>query len=89
MSGPSAGAETASLMCWSPAGEAGRPLSGEEARGRSEDFPGVRRRESPGAVCDNLVSLAKARLTDFVGPPLGPNRLRELEVSLRVALDLP
>lgn len=39
-------------------------------------------------MCDNLVSLAKARLTDYVGS-LGPAELRELDLSLRIALDLP
>jgi mRNA interferase MazF len=39
-------------------------------------------------TCDNLVSLMKSELTDFVGS-LAPPRLAELNRALRVALDLP
>jgi mRNA interferase MazF len=38
-------------------------------------------------MCDNLVSLRKADLTQFLGS-LGGDRLAELERALRVALDL-
>jgi mRNA interferase MazF len=37
--------------------------------------------------CDELVSLPKSLLTDFVGS-LAPRRLMELNQALRVALDL-
>jgi mRNA interferase MazF len=37
--------------------------------------------------CDELVSLPKSALTDWIGS-LSPSRLRELERSLRIALDL-
>ncbi|MGH7563852.1 MAG: type II toxin-antitoxin system PemK/MazF family toxin [Gemmatimonadota bacterium] len=39
-------------------------------------------------MCDNLVSLAKSQLTQFVGS-LPPPRLAELNRALRVALELP
>jgi mRNA interferase MazF len=38
--------------------------------------------------CDGLMSLEKARLTDYVGE-LAFEKLRELDVALRVALALP
>lgn len=38
-------------------------------------------------MCDNLVSLDKSDLTNFVGV-LSPAKLRELDRALRVALDL-
>ena len=38
--------------------------------------------------CDGLMSLEKSRLTDFVGE-LGPEKLRELDGALLVALGLP
>lgn len=37
--------------------------------------------------CDGLLSIAKARLTDFVGS-LGVAKLSELQVALRVALQI-
>jgi mRNA interferase MazF len=39
-------------------------------------------------MCDNLVSLRKADLTQYVGL-LPPSKLAELSRALRVALDLP
>jgi len=38
--------------------------------------------------CDGLISLEKSRLTDYVGQ-LGPDKMRELDEALLVALDLP
>ena len=38
-------------------------------------------------MCDNLVSLAKSDLTNFVGR-LSPPKLAELDEALQVALDL-
>ena len=38
--------------------------------------------------CDELVSLPKSVLTNYVGT-LSPHKLHELESGLRVALDLP
>lgn len=38
-------------------------------------------------MCDNLVSLAKSELTDYVGS-LPAGKLTELSRSLRIALDL-
>ena len=37
--------------------------------------------------CDELISLAKTALTNFVGS-LAPQKLRDLDQALRVALDL-
>lgn len=39
-------------------------------------------------MCDNLVSLPKAQMTDYVGS-LSAAKLAELNRSLRIALDLP
>lgn len=39
-------------------------------------------------MCDNLVSVPKTALTDYVGV-LGPARLAALQSALRAALDLP
>ena len=38
-------------------------------------------------LCDALVSLEKAALTDYVGS-LGPHKLEELGEALRIALDV-
>lgn len=39
-------------------------------------------------TCDQLVSVPKSELTDFVGS-LAADRIPELNLALRVALDLP
>jgi mRNA interferase MazF len=39
-------------------------------------------------MCDNLVSLRKSDLTDYVGS-LSPAKLAELHRALKMALDLP
>jgi mRNA interferase MazF len=39
-------------------------------------------------MCDNLVSLRKADLTQYVGS-LSRTRISELNIALRMALDLP
>jgi mRNA interferase MazF len=39
-------------------------------------------------TCDGLTSIPKSALTDFVGT-LSPAKLRELDLSLAFALDLP
>jgi mRNA interferase MazF len=38
--------------------------------------------------CDGLMSLEKSRLTDYVGE-LAPDKLRELDRALLIALGLP
>lgn len=38
--------------------------------------------------CDGLMSLEKSRLTDYVGE-LAPDKLRELDLALLIALGLP
>lgn len=38
-------------------------------------------------ACDNLVSLEKSKLTDYVGS-LSPDKLHELDLALCVALDI-
>lgn len=38
-------------------------------------------------MCDQLVSLAKSQLTDFMGT-LSPQKLERLDIALRAALDL-
>jgi mRNA interferase MazF len=44
-------------------------------------------KHSSSIYCDNLVSIAKADLTNFIGT-LSPAKLVELNRALRVALDL-
>ena len=39
-------------------------------------------------MCDNLVSIPKSRLTRYVGS-LSPAKMRKLNYSLAIALDLP
>lgn len=39
-------------------------------------------------MCDNLVSMRKTDLTNYIGS-LGPAKLAELNRALRMALDLP
>ncbi len=39
-------------------------------------------------TCDNLTSLRRTELTDFMGA-LGPGKIRDLNRALRSALDLP
>jgi len=39
-------------------------------------------------ICDNLVSMRKTDLTNYIGS-LGPAKLVELNRALRMALDLP
>jgi len=38
--------------------------------------------------CDELVSLPKSALTNFIGA-LSPQKLQELNHALRIALDIP
>jgi mRNA interferase MazF len=49
--------------------------------------PTVGLKQESGVHCDGLMSLEKARLTDFVGE-LGADKLRELDAALTVALGL-
>jgi mRNA interferase MazF len=44
-------------------------------------------KHSSWIMCDNLVSLRKAELTNYVGS-LSPAKLLELNAALRMALDL-
>lgn len=44
-------------------------------------------KHSSWILCDNLVSMRKAKLTQFIGS-LSPGRLSELNSALRLALDL-
>jgi mRNA interferase MazF len=45
-------------------------------------------RHASWIMCDQLVSAPKAQLTDFVGT-LSPRKLADLNVALRIALDIP
>ena len=44
-------------------------------------------KHSSWIMCDNLVTVPKSALTDFVGM-LGPSKLRELRRALQTALDI-
>ena len=45
--------------------------------------------KQPSSIhCDELVSLSKSKLTNFVGS-LSPEKLQSLNLALRVALELP
>lgn len=57
-------------------------LTTQVAVGESEGL-----KHSSAVFCDNLVSIAKADLTDYVGT-LSPSRFAELDRALRVALEL-
>lgn len=50
--------------------------------------PAVGLKHESGIHCDGLMSLEKCRLTDFVGA-LGPDRLRDMDAALAIALGLP
>jgi mRNA interferase MazF len=57
-------------------------LSTQVAVGVSEGL-----KHESAVFCDNLVSLPKAELTDYVGS-LSPSALRQLNQALRIALEL-
>ena len=38
-------------------------------------------------MCDTLATIPRGRLTDYVGA-LGPAKLAELKIALRIALDI-
>lgn len=57
-------------------------LSSQIAAGEAE---GLKRDSS--IHCDELVSLSKSALTNFIGT-LSPHKLQELNVALRIALDI-
>lgn len=57
-------------------------LSSQVAVGKAE---GLKRDSS--IHCDDLVSLPKSALTNFIGT-LSPPKLRELDAALRIALDI-
>ena len=57
-------------------------LSTQVAVGESEGL-----KHSSAIYCDNLVSVSKEELTNFVGTLSGP-KLADLDIALRIALDL-
>lgn len=58
-------------------------LSSQVAVGEAE---GLKRDSS--IHCDELVSLPKSALTNFIGT-LSPHKLQELNAALQIALDIP
>ena len=50
--------------------------------------PAERLKHASWILCDGLLSINKGELTDYIGG-LSPEKLRELNQALRVALDLP
>ena len=66
-----------------PVFSSGQGLSTQVAVGLEEGF-----KHDSWIMCDNLVSLRKADLRQYVGK-LSPPKLAELDRALRVALDLP
>ncbi len=72
-----------STVVCAPVFTSGEALSTQVAVGPDE---GMKR--PSGIMCDNLVSLRKTDLSDYIGS-LGPVKLAELSRALRMALDLP
>jgi mRNA interferase MazF len=70
-----------SAVC-APVFSEGEGLATQVSVGQTE---GLKRQS--WVMCDNLVSVPKSALTDYVGA-LGPGRLGELADALRVALEL-
>ena len=72
-----------STVICAPIFTSGEGLASQVAVGPNEGL-----RTSSWIMCDNLISMVKSELTDFVGS-LGPPKLAELNRALRIALDLP
>jgi mRNA interferase MazF len=72
-----------STVVCAPVFASGEALSTQVAVGPDE---GMKR--PSWIMCDNLVSLRKTDLSDYIGS-LGPVKLAELSRALRMALDLP
>ncbi len=72
-----------STVVCAPVFTSGEALSTQVAVGPDE---GMKR--PSWIMCDNLVSLRKTDLSDYIGS-LGPVKLAELSRALRMALDLP
>jgi mRNA interferase MazF len=70
-----------SVVC-APVFSSGEGLSTQVAVGPSEGL-----KHSSWIMCDNLVSIRKADLNDYVGLLTGP-KLSELHAALKMALDL-
>lgn len=71
-----------STVVCAPVYSRGDGLTTQVAIGRSEGL-----KHESWIMCDNLTSLRRADLTDFVGS-LSPVRMSELNAALRSALDL-
>ena len=71
-----------STVVCAPVFSIGQALSTQVAVG-----PGEGLRHPSWVMCDNLVSLRKSDLTNYVGV-LSRSKLRELDQALRMALDL-
>lgn len=71
-----------STVVCAPVFSQGEDLTTQVALGTGE---GLKQRS--WILCDQLVSLRKAELTDYVGS-LAPAKLRQVNESLKVALDL-
>jgi mRNA interferase MazF len=69
------------VIC-APVFSTGEGLSTQVAVGPDEGL-----KHSSWIMCDNLVSLRKSELTQFVGA-MRPSRLAELDRALKMALDL-
>ena len=71
----------ATAVC-APVFSEGDGLASQVAVGPSEGL-----KHDSWIICDNLISVPKAALTDYVGS-LGPERLSALNRALRIALDV-
>jgi len=72
-----------STVVCAPVFTSGEALSTQVAVGPDEGM-----KHTSWIMCDNLVSLRKTDLSDYIGS-LGPVKLAELSRALRMALDLP
>jgi mRNA interferase MazF len=65
-----------------PVFSTGDGLATQVAAGQAEGL-----KQQSWVMCDNLVSVPKSALTDYIGA-LGPGKLDELAAALRAALEL-
>ena len=72
-----------STVICAPVYTSGHGLATEIAVGPDEGL-----KHASWVACDNLASIARSRLTDYIGS-LSPAKLSALSTALRIALDLP
>ena len=71
-----------STVICAPVFSNGEGLSTQVAIGTNEGL-----KHPSWIMCDNLISIRKSELTDYVGSVSGP-KLRDIDKALKIALDL-